>query len=212
MDVGGRRIGLGKSQSKKNAQITCYLDVTAYLESCDPELWQAYLEASVTGAALGMAPKIFFEMSDQLDDEIRDLCVDVKNSQLYKKRPAVAGDVPATDARPPVPTGPRFHRHPNSAALAEKSVRLLEERQRYLANPQLATMRATRMSLPVYTRAEDVLNQVNDNDVTICMAATGSGKTTQIPQLILDSYIDRGEGALCNVVCTQPRRLASTLR
>ncbi|KAJ7634307.1 P-loop containing nucleoside triphosphate hydrolase protein [Mycena polygramma] len=211
MDVGGRRIGLGKSQSKKNAQITCYLDVTAYLESCDPELWQAYLEASKTGAALGMAPKIFFEMSDQLDDEIRDLCVDVKNSQLYKKRPAVAGDVPATssEAAPPIPTGPRLHRHPNPAALAEKSARLLQQRQSYLANPQLETMRATRMALPVYTRADDVLNQVNNNDVTICMAATGSGKTTQIPQLILDNYIDRGEGALCNVVCTQPRRLAA---
>ncbi|KAJ7783789.1 P-loop containing nucleoside triphosphate hydrolase protein [Mycena maculata] len=211
MDVGGRRIGLGKSNNKKNAQITCYLDVTAYLESCDPELWKTYLEASVTGAALGMAPKIFFEMSDQLDDEIRDLCVDVKNSQLYKRRPAIAGDVPTStsDAPPGPPTGPRFHRRPPPAMLAEKSARLLQQRQSYLVNPQLETMRKTRMSLPVYTRAEDILSQIKDNDVTICMAATGSGKTTQIPQLILDSYIDRGEGASCNVVCTQPRRLAA---
>ncbi|KAJ7487601.1 P-loop containing nucleoside triphosphate hydrolase protein [Mycena galericulata] len=213
MDVGGRRIGLGKSNNKKNAQITCYLDVTAYLESCDPELWQAYLEASKTGAVLGMAPKIFFEMSDQLDDEIRDLCVDVKNSQLYKRRPAIAGDVPlpisASDAAPPIPTGPRMNRRPNPTVLAEKSARLLQQRQSYLADPKLDAMRTQRMSLPVYTRAEDVLSQIKENDVTICMAATGSGKTTQIPQLILDSYIDRGEGASCNIVCTQPRRLAA---
>ncbi|KAJ7038196.1 hypothetical protein C8F04DRAFT_1089877 [Mycena alexandri] len=213
MDVGGRRIGLGKGNNKKNAQIKCYLDVTAYLESCDPDLWKTYLEASVTGSALGMAPKIFFEMSDQLDDEIRDLCVDVKNSQLYRKRPAVAGDVPATldataDATPAIPTGPRSNR-PNPTLLAEKSARLAEQRQTYLANPQLEKMRATRASLPVYTRAEDVLSQIKENDVTICMAATGSGKTTQIPQLILDSFIERGEGANCNVVCTQPRRLAA---
>lgn len=211
MDVGGRRIGLGKSNNKKNAQITCYLDVTAYLESCDPELWQAYLEASRTGAVLGMGPKIFFEMSDRLDDEIRDLCVDVKQSQLYRRRPAIAGDVPpaTSDGPPPPPTGPRLAHRPNPTALAEKSAKLLEQRQSYLINPQLEKMRATRMSLPVYTRAEDVLSQIKDNDVTICMAATGSGKTTQIPQLILDSYIERGEGALCNIVCTQPRRLAA---
>ncbi|KAJ7181662.1 P-loop containing nucleoside triphosphate hydrolase protein [Mycena crocata] len=210
MDVGGRRIGLGKSNNKKNAQITCYLDVAAYLESCDPELWKAYLEASQTGAVLGMAPKIFFEMSDQLDDEIRDLCVDVKNSQLYKRRPAIANDFPQSDAaaaRPP--TGPRITRRPNPTMIAEKSERLLQQRQSYLADPRMETMRKTRMSLPVYTRADDVLSQIRDNDVTICMAATGSGKTTQIPQLILDSFIDRGEGAACNVVCTQPRRLAA---
>ncbi|KAJ7092729.1 P-loop containing nucleoside triphosphate hydrolase protein [Mycena epipterygia] len=209
MDVGGRRIGLGKSNNKKNAQITCYLDVAAYLESCDPELWKTYLEAAKTGTALGMAPKIFFEMSDRLDDEIRDLCVDIKNSQLYKRRPAVAGDSPPSDAPPPPPpSGPRT-RHLNPTMLAEKSARLLEQRQSYLVNPKLEAMRATRISLPVYTRAEDVLSQIRDNDVTICMAATGSGKTTQIPQLILDSFIDRGEGASCNIVCTQPRRLAA---
>ncbi|KAJ7706180.1 P-loop containing nucleoside triphosphate hydrolase protein [Mycena rosella] len=205
MDVGGRRIGLGKSNNKKNSQVTCYLDVAAYLESCDPDLWKAYLEASKTGSALGMAPKIFFEMSDQLDDVIRDL-------QLYKRRPAIAGDAPRTDVAPPppsIPTGPRLGRRPSPAMLAEKSARLLQQRENYLANPQMETMRKTRMSLPVYTRAEDVLAQIKDNDVSICMAATGSGKTTQIPQLILDSYIERGEGALCNVVCTQPRRLAA---
>lgn len=41
------------------------------------------------------------------------------------------------------------------------------------------------------------------------LAATGSGKTTQIPQLILDDWIMRGDGAKCNVVCTQPRRIAA---
>ncbi|KAJ7064802.1 hypothetical protein C8F01DRAFT_775775 [Mycena amicta] len=45
MDVGGRKIGFGKANNKENAEITCYLDVTAYLEGCDPDLWKAYLEA-----------------------------------------------------------------------------------------------------------------------------------------------------------------------
>lgn len=38
---------------------------------------------------------------------------------------------------------------------------------------------------------------------------TGCGKTTQVPQFILDDAIARGEGASCNIVCTQPRRIAA---
>jgi len=35
------------------------------------------------------------------------------------------------------------------------------------------------------------------------------GKTTQIPQFILDSYLDGEQGAECNIVCTQPRRISA---
>jgi HrpA-like RNA helicase len=59
------------------------------------------------------------------------------------------------------------------------------------------------------TKATDILAKIEVNDVTIVMAATGSGKTTQIPQLLLDDWINRGEGAKCNIMCTQPRRLAA---
>ncbi|KAJ7225511.1 P-loop containing nucleoside triphosphate hydrolase protein [Mycena pura] len=220
MDYYCRRFSFGKpditfeeSRSGWEAfmDVTCYLDVTAYLEGCDPELWKDYLQASKSGTVLGMAPKIYFEMSDKLDDEIRDLCVDVRKSQLYRRRPAIAGDVPPStaDRAPPPPPGPRITRRDKPALLAEKSAILLQRRQAYLANPQLDAMRKQRMSLPVYTRADDVLAHIRDNEVTICMAATGSGKTTQIPQLILDGYIERGQGASCNIVCTQPRRLAA---
>lgn len=41
------------------------------------------------------------------------------------------------------------------------------------------------------------------------MAATGSGKTTQIPQMVLDDQISKGVGGSCNIIVTQPRRLAA---
>ena len=37
---------------------------------------------------------------------------------------------------------------------------------------------------------------------------TGSGKTTQVPQYILDTYAK--ERKHCNIICTQPRRIAAT--
>ncbi|KAG6813786.1 hypothetical protein H0H92_007198 [Tricholoma furcatifolium] len=207
MTVGGRRIGLGSSMNKKSAQIACYLDVTQYLESCDSELWKAYVEAAKTGADLGLAPKVYFQMSDRLDDELRDLNADIKKSRLYRNRPAL---LPSKPADTPSVGAPRFpSRRNNPGFMADKSARLLARHQEYLENPAMERMRKTRMSLPVFTLADDVISHIRDNEVTICMAATGSGKTTQIPQLILDSFIKDGEGAKCNVVCTQPRRLAA---
>jgi HrpA-like RNA helicase len=35
------------------------------------------------------------------------------------------------------------------------------------------------------------------------------GKTTQIPQFILDSHVESGKGADCNIICTQPRRISA---
>ena len=205
MSVGGRRIGLGSGVNKKAAQTNCYLDVTKYLESCDPELWKTYLEAAKTGKDLGMGPKVAFEASPGLEDAIADLTDDIRRTDLYRNRPSKVALAPSE----PLAETSTFRYRKSFATLAAKSKKLHERRQAYLIDPKLEKMRSTRLSLPVYTKGEDVLKHISDNEVTILMAATGSGKTTQIPQMILDEYIDRGEGAKCNVICTQPRRLAA---
>ena len=35
------------------------------------------------------------------------------------------------------------------------------------------------------------------------------GKTTQIPQFILDSYLKEGKAGECFIICTQPRRISA---
>jgi hypothetical protein len=32
----------------------------------------------------------------------------------------------------------------------------------------------------------------------------------QVPQYVLEDYIEMGKGAECNIICTQPRRLSAT--
>ncbi|KAF9241384.1 hypothetical protein BU15DRAFT_44905 [Melanogaster broomeanus] len=214
MTVGGRRIGVGSGPNKKQAQVQCYLDVTRYLESCDSGLWKRFVEAAKFGKDLGLAPKVFLPISHGLGGEIEDLCREVRRSALYKNRPAVASNSPgsyAQDAHPASTTAPRvsYPRHYPTHQAVSRSAELKSRREAYLKNPNMEKMRSTRAALPIYTRAEELMSHITDNEVTICMAATGSGKTTQIPQLILDDYIDRGEGAHCNIICTQPRRLAA---
>lgn len=57
--------------------------------------------------------------------------------------------------------------------------------------------------------ASDIRNTIRANDVTIITAATGSGKTTQIPQILFDDYIENGNGSMCHIACTQPRRVST---
>lgn len=45
--------------------------------------------------------------------------------------------------------------------------------------------------------------------VVIISGETGCGKTTQIPQFILETEIEAIRGAACNIICTQPRRISA---
>lgn len=62
-----------------------------------------------------------------------------------------------------------------------------------------------RLSLPVYQHRSEVLYCVQQHRVTIVVGATGSGKTTQIPQFLLEAGFDGGR----LVGITQPRRIAA---
>lgn len=61
--------------------------------------------------------------------------------------------------------------------------------------------------LPVRNYAEKILSTIDTNQVTNIIGATGSGKITQIPQLIFDKSILSGNRY--RIICTQPRRLAA---
>ncbi len=56
--------------------------------------------------------------------------------------------------------------------------------------------------LPVYARRDDILASVDRNQVTIVVAETGAGKSTQVPQFL-------AEHGYRKVIVTQPRILAA---
>ncbi|KAK8137512.1 hypothetical protein PG984_003005 [Apiospora sp. TS-2023a] len=114
---------------------------------------------------------------------------------------------PALDSR-------SFSRYPLPDGPSKDILKRLMQRRRWTFEtaPEFEKMRAHLASLPMSQYREEVLRMVRDsqNPFSIVMGATGSGKTTQVPQIILDDAIRRGEGADCNIICTQPRRIAAT--
>ncbi|VDD82718.1 unnamed protein product [Mesocestoides corti] len=65
-----------------------------------------------------------------------------------------------------------------------------------------------RIQLPVWEYKEQFLKALTDNQVTVLVGETGSGKTTQIPQWCLEWLKSRYASKKC-VACTQPRRVAA---
>lgn len=58
----------------------------------------------------------------------------------------------------------------------------------------------------------DLISQVGNNQVVVVSGATGCGKSTQVPQFILDDWLQRrhkGDTSHVEIVCTQPRRLSA---
>lgn len=60
----------------------------------------------------------------------------------------------------------------------------------------------TRELLPVWPTRAVLVDSIREHPTVILLAATGSGKTTQVPQFLLDE--DFG-----SIACTQPRRVAA---
>ncbi|XP_028832545.1 ATP-dependent RNA helicase A isoform X1 [Denticeps clupeoides] len=66
-----------------------------------------------------------------------------------------------------------------------------------------------RNQLPVRKFQEEIMHAIQANPVVIIRGATGCGKTTQVPQYILDQYIYNNHASDCNIVVTQPRRISA---
>lgn len=60
-----------------------------------------------------------------------------------------------------------------------------------------------REMLPVKKFEPEILEAISQNSVVIIRGATGCGKTTQVPQYILDDFIQNDRAAECNIVVTQ---------
>lgn len=90
------------------------------------------------------------------------------------------------------------------------SIAMLKDYEKLLAsNVSFQALQMARAKLPAWGFKEQLVKAVKDNSVVIVCGETGCGKTTQVPQFILDSWIQEAIGEQANIVCTQPRRIAA---
>ncbi|MEE6474954.1 hypothetical protein FKM82_010549 [Ascaphus truei] len=71
------------------------------------------------------------------------------------------------------------------------------------------SMLQDRQNLPAWQKEDTILQLLMKHQVLVVSGMTGCGKTTQIPQFILDASLHGPPEKVCNIVCTQPRRISA---
>ena len=103
-------------------------------------------------------------------------------------------------------------RHRNQGPIkpdATISQKLKESLLEMNASSAYAPMGQVRSNLPAHAFKSVVVKTITSHQVTIVSGETGCGKTTQVPQFILDEEILQQRGSTCNIICTQPRKISA---
>eukprot|EP00873_Tetraselmis_striata_P037555 jgi/Tetstr1/457819/TSEL_044364.t1 len=104
----------------------------------------------------------------------------------------------------PPPSAPQM-----TPAQEREGRQMAEEQARWDASAEGGSWRDKRAKLPVSQIRGAVLEALAGGDAVVISGDTGCGKTTQVPQYILEAEIAAGRGSGLHVVCTQPRRIAA---
>nr|XP_023027924.1 probable ATP-dependent RNA helicase YTHDC2 [Leptinotarsa decemlineata] len=64
-----------------------------------------------------------------------------------------------------------------------------------------------RSNLPIFEKKHTIIETIRNNRVVIISSETGSGKTTQVPQFIMEDMAEMRQP--CKIICTQPRRIST---
>uniref|UniRef100_H3BYW4 ATP-dependent RNA helicase DHX29 n=1 Tax=Tetraodon nigroviridis TaxID=99883 RepID=H3BYW4_TETNG len=82
--------------------------------------------------------------------------------------------------------------------------------KRLKKSPLAQKLQAEREQLPVFQHRRRILEALQRHPVVVVAGETGSGKSTQIPQFLLEELLTGGcEAKPCNIVVTQPRRISA---
>lgn len=191
---------------KRKAEDLAYLTAAIALKKREPELIPRFFRALKTGNGEILRPLHAIDMP--LDDDailvMRETLLSVRRAGLPDQAKEILSDEEISQNK----RRPKHQLAPNQ--IEPRNFQLQEALSGYLKKPELEQLRKKRSELPMNQYKAKVLDQVNHNTYSIIVGATGSGKTTQVPQILLEDHILNGRGAACNIICTQPRRIAAT--
>lgn len=176
----------------------------------------AYIKLSIIRQTVNLADTEYlggpmvFNLVDWLENEIPKI---IENSGSL--RTVLAGVIGRREKDPTASAHGhlRFQKKPTHTISHyggdQQSVVLLDRWRSKQQTPRQRKMLESRKLLPAWALRDAVVEAVNAHQVTIISGETGSGKSTQAVQFILDDMIQRKRGSAANIICTQPRRIST---
>ena len=136
-----------------------------------------------------------------------------KGTNVLVPKPVAARETKSVAQRTPAKRQ-RERRGMSQAEMSAESDRLRDAFDEYLDMAKKGkgdpfAMMTVRSNLPASGSREEVTRAVNKASVIVLSGETGCGKSTQVPQFILESEIAAGRGGQTNIIVTQPRRISA---
>ncbi|RLV88746.1 hypothetical protein DV515_00015325, partial [Chloebia gouldiae] len=94
-------------------------------------------------------------------------------------------------------------------SLYNENVKICMQFRQKKSSRHFQSMLYERQKLPAWQERENILGLLESHQVLVVSGMTGCGKTTQIPQFILDSSLQGSPSRVANIICTQPRRISA---
>ncbi|KAK0914508.1 hypothetical protein LTR57_013951 [Friedmanniomyces endolithicus] len=194
--------------TKKQAEAVAYLAAAVHLTAKEPELLRGF-EARLRkdkGKVLRHLAPVDLKVDEESLYLMRSALVEARQAGLPDSNDALSAEELGDSAQRQ--RGRR--RQLNQAEARAVSDELIEAQQEFDTDPRTHELRQKKAALPMNRYRAQVVKMISNNPYSIVVGATGSGKTTQVPQILLEQMIAAGSGGACNIICTQPRRIAAT--
>jgi ATP-dependent RNA helicase DHX57 len=104
-------------------------------------------------------------------------------------------------------------RNMSEQEITKENLNLIRKYHDKQKNSYYLKMLDTRKSLPAWPMKEEIVKTINSNQVVVISGDTGCGKSTQVPQFILDHWMSESRNSKnpgrVEIIVTQPRRIAA---
>ncbi|QGA14617.1 hypothetical protein EYB26_002273 [Talaromyces marneffei] len=175
----------------------------------------AYIRLSAVRQAICYATENFtgtqmvFSLVDWLETNIPEIVENPGRLRDISAPSSKALEKPSTATQLPLRSARRNAGRSGAQLKSQLGIEIRKNWESKQKLPAQINMNRQRQSLPAWAMQEAIIQCVNSYQVTIISGETGSGKSTQSVQFILDDLLKRDLGDVVNIVCTQPRRISA---
>ncbi|PIN10330.1 ATP-dependent RNA helicase A [Handroanthus impetiginosus] len=148
------------------------------------------------------------KMSTEIEKKVGNLLKSSNESASAKNNSSTSSGTATLQSRP-VEMGRSSLLLQNDTAYEGLNIELKQKQEKMRESDSVKAMLVFREKLPAFKVRSEFLEAVAANQVLVVSGETGCGKTTQLPQFILEEEISSLRGASCNIICTQPRRISA---
>ncbi|CAG8546521.1 29213_t:CDS:2, partial [Racocetra persica] len=215
--VQGLTIGSGKRSSKREAQAAAYLDAAIALRKDSPNLWERFeIDKTKVKNSNKPPPLINASISESVTHTLNRLVNDLCDVGILRSDDNKSVDSQDNSSKSDQAFEDQINQRENknksqftARYLNTRSEKLYRDHQHYLCSKQTEKIRFNRNQLPITHYSNVILEAIENHPVVVIVGSTGCGKTTQLPQMIFEDAIMNQRGSLCNIIVTQPRRIAA---